>query len=64
MRKSITKEQYEFAQGRIEILLPLVDESPLLTDKNSVELTLMSDVVIEYEKEHYPISKPGIPDRS
>ena len=29
-------------------------------DRNAVELTMMSDVVIEYEKEHYPIAKPTV----
>lgn len=60
MKKSITKEQYELALERIETLLPLVDENTPLIDKRSVELSLMSDIVIEYEKEHYPISKPSI----
>ena len=48
----ITKEQYELALARIEELLPMVDENTPLTDRNAVELSLMSDVVIEYEKEH------------
>lgn len=60
MKKSITKEQYELALERIEMLLPLVDENVSSTDKRSVELALMSDIVIEYEKEHYPIAKPSI----
>ena len=56
----ITKEQYEFALSRIEELLPLVDDSTPANDKNAVELTLLSDVVIAYEKEHYPIGKPTV----
>lgn len=60
MKKSITKEQYELALERIEALLPLVDDTVPATDKRSVELALMSDIVIEYEKEHFPISKPSI----
>ena len=54
----ITKEQYEFAQARIEELLPLVDDNTPANDRNAIELTMMSDVVIDYEKEHYPIGKP------
>ena len=53
----ITKEQYELALTCIEELLPMVDENTPLTDQNAVELSLMSDIVIEYEKEHYPIEK-------
>ena len=56
----ITKEQYELALTRIEELLPMVDENTQLTDRNAVELSLMSDIVIEYEKEHYPIEKPTV----
>ena len=56
----ITKEQYEFALARIEELLPLVDDNTPSNDRNAVELTMMSDVVIDYEKEHYPIGKPTV----
>ena len=56
----ITKEKYEFALARIEELLPLVDDNTPANDRNAVELTMMSDVVIEYEKEHYPIAKPTV----
>ncbi len=56
----ITKEQYEFALARIEELLPLVDDSTPVNEKNAVELTMMSDIVITYEKEHYPIEKPTV----
>ena len=57
---NITKEQYELALSRIEELLPLVDDNTPANDKHAVELTLMSDIVIEYEKEHYPIGKPTV----
>jgi HTH-type transcriptional regulator/antitoxin HigA len=56
----ITKEQYEFALARIEELLPLVNDDTPANDRNAVELTVMSDVVINYEKEHFPISKPTV----
>jgi HTH-type transcriptional regulator/antitoxin HigA len=56
----ISKEQYEFALTRIEELLPMVDDNTPANDRNAIELTMMSDVVIEYEKEHYPIGKPTV----
>ncbi len=56
----ITETQYEYALARIEELLPLVDESTPVSDKNAVELSIMSDIVIAYEKEHFPIEKPTI----
>ena len=58
----ITKEQYEFAVERIEELLPLVTDETPANDRNAIELTMMSDIVIEYEKEHYPIAKPSVAD--
>jgi len=56
----ITKEKYEFAQTRVEELLPLVDDNTPANNRNAVELALMSDIVISYEKEHYPIKKPAV----
>ena len=56
----VTKEQYEFALNRIEELLPLVTDETPANDRNAVELAMMSDAVIAYEKEHYPISKPTV----
>lgn len=58
--EKITKEQYEFALNRIEELLPLVTDETPANDKNSIELTLMSDIVESYEKLHYPIGKPSV----
>ncbi len=58
--EGITKKQYEYAQARIEELLPMVSESTPANDKDAVELSVMSDVVIAYEKEHYPIGKPTV----
>ncbi len=54
----MAKKQYEFALKRIEELLPLVTEKTPSNDKNSIELSIMSDLVVAYEKEHYPIGKP------
>lgn len=58
----ISKEQYEYALDRIEELLPLVTDETPAHDRNALELTIVSDVVEEYEKQHYPISKPSIGD--
>ena len=52
----ISKQQYEYALNRIEDLLPLVTEETPASDKNAIELTILSDVVEAYEKIHYPIA--------
>ena len=57
---NITQSQYEFALAKIEELLPLVPEDASADDKDAVELSILSDVVIEYEKEHFPIEKPTV----
>jgi len=59
----ITKKEYEFALDRIEYLLPLVDDNTPSNDKNAVELSEMSDIVIAYEKEHFPIEVPVVPEQ-
>jgi len=53
----ITEMQYQHALERIEDLLPLVSgDDP--NEEKAVELSIYSDIVIEYEKEHFPIEKP------
>ena len=53
----ITEMQYQYALERIEDLLPLVSgEDP--NEEKAVELSIYSDIVIEYEKEHFPLEKP------
>ena len=41
-------------------LLPLVTDFTPANDRNAIELAMMSDIVIDYEKEHYPIGKPTV----
>jgi HTH-type transcriptional regulator/antitoxin HigA len=57
---TITKEQYEFASAKIEELLPLVNDNTPANDVKAVELRLMSDIVIAYEEEYFPIEKPTV----
>lgn len=53
----ITKEKYEFALEKVEELLPLVDGYDQ-SGKEATELAIFSDIVIEYEKEFFPIQQP------
>lgn len=54
--------QYKAAMERIEELIPLVDEDTPDSDKNSVELILLSNLVADYDEEHYPIAQPSLAD--
>lgn len=47
---------------RIEELLLLTDDNTPVTDKNLIELDLLSELVSEYEDEHYPIKLPSLVD--
>jgi HTH-type transcriptional regulator/antitoxin HigA len=51
----VTENQYEFVLARMEELLPMVNENTQIYNKNVVELSVMSDIVIAYEKEHFSI---------
>jgi hypothetical protein len=55
LMKEITREQYEFAERRIEELLPLVNDNTPIDDPLRRELVRMSDLVEQYEKFYYPI---------
>ena len=60
MAKIQNETAYRAAMERIEELLPLTDENTPLTDKNLIELDLLSELVSEYE--HYPIKSPSLID--
>lgn len=56
----ITKEQYEFALKRIEELHPLIDDNTPTNDANAIEFSMVAEIVIAYEEEHFPIDKPTV----
>ncbi len=52
------KAEYEEAiMARVEELVEIVDDNTPKTDKNYIELDFLTDLVVAYEKEHYPIGK-------
>ena len=51
--------EYNAIMQRIEELIPLTNENTALTDKNLIELDMLSALVEEYEEIHYPIESPG-----
>ena len=62
MTKITSEVQYKAAMARIEELLPLVTEDTPEDDRSSIELMLLSNLVADYDEEHYPISKPSLID--
>ena len=59
MKQELEKLKYDYARERVEALLPVVAEDEINTPE-ALELAIMSDHVVSYEKEHYPISKPSV----
>ena len=62
MAKLKDKTEYDATMARIEELLPLVDDNTPKNDKNLIELDLLSELVSEYEDEHFPIKQPSLVD--
>lgn len=60
MTKIITEAQYKAAMERVEELLKIVDDSTPADNKDSVELVLLSNLVADYEEEHFPIKNPSL----
>ena len=55
-----TEKQYQAACARIDELLKVVNNETSEDDKNLLELDLISDLVADYEEEHYPIAAPTL----
>ena len=62
MARITNEAAYKAIMERVDELLPLVDDDTPLTDKNLVELDLLSELAAEYEEEHYPIAAPSLPE--
>lgn len=56
----ITKEKYDYAQGRIDTLLPMISENTPMDDPLMIELLIVTDIVEAYEKEYHPIPVPTL----
>jgi HTH-type transcriptional regulator/antitoxin HigA len=55
MAKIENEIEYDAICQRIEELLPMTDDDTPLTDPKLIELRILSELVIEYEDEHYPM---------
>jgi len=56
----ITKEKYEYAQARIDALLPQITENTPMEDPVMMELMIVTDIVEAYEAEHCHIAVPTL----
>ena len=63
MARIKTEKEYEAAMARIDELLPLTwNEGAPEDSPENIELSLLSDLVAEYEDVHYPIASPSLVD--
>ncbi|GIM55754.1 transcriptional regulator [Capnocytophaga canimorsus] len=54
--------QYNAITKRIDELLELVNDNTPTTDKDYIELDILSEMVEKYEEIHYPIGTPTLAD--
>jgi HTH-type transcriptional regulator/antitoxin HigA len=54
------KVQYDATCERIEELLKVVGNDTPDSDKDFIELDLLSDLVADYEEKHYPVQAPSL----
>ena len=62
MTRIENEKQYNSAMERINQLLKEVTDDTPENDVRNVELVLLSNLVADYEDEHYPIDKPTLID--
>ena len=55
LKKINNREEYDWAVQRVEELLPLVDDDTPISDKNSLELERLSNMVADYSDLHLSI---------
>lgn len=60
MKTIKTKKEFEIASNRIEELLKLVGHKTTETDKDSIELDKLSDLVADYEDIHYSMEPENL----
>ena len=60
MAKIENNIQYEWAVKCVEELLPLVTDDTPLTDSNSIELELLSNMVADYSEGHFATGAPSL----
>lgn len=62
MKMISTESEYEAIMARIDELVEVVDDNTSKSSKEYVELNILTDIVVVYEKEHYKIEKPSLVD--
>lgn len=62
MTKIENEMQYQVALKKVEELMLTLPEDTPADDPRMVELTLLGNLVADYDEEHYPIEEPSLVD--
>lgn len=62
MTKITTETQYQAALKRVEHLALSLPEDTPADDPRMIEMTLLGNLVADYDEEHYPIGEPSLID--
>ncbi len=62
MTKINNELEYEATYARVEELLQVVTNETPITDRNLIELNILSNLVVDYEEVHHPIHAPTLVD--
>lgn len=62
MTKLENESQYQWAVARVEQLLPKVNDTTPTDNPDYIELVVLSNLVADYDEEHYPIGIPSLID--
>ncbi len=62
MTKIENEMQYQVALKKVEELMLTLPEDTPADDPRMVEMTLLGNLVADYDEEHYPIGKPSLID--
>lgn len=54
------EDAYRFALKRFDELSPMITEDMSKKDERYIEYDYLADLIVEYEKEHYPIEPPTL----
>ena len=60
--KKIDEAEYKRITARIDELLKIVDDNAPQDDPSKQELVALSDIIENYETEHYPLGSPSLKD--
>ncbi len=62
MTKIQNETQYQAALARVEELMLGLPEDTSADDPRMIELTLLGNLVADYDEEYYPVGKPSLID--